>query len=79
MSIREKFDEYERQAKQLEQIARTFNKRSAKYVALERAAWALAFAMMHHRQEFEKFVCDHRTRELSADELAYLKRLGITS
>ena len=79
MNVRQKFKEYERQAKHLEQIAKTLNKRSVKYSALERAGWALAFAVMHHREEFEKFIQEHHDRELSADESAHLKRLGITS
>jgi hypothetical protein len=37
------FDEYEKQARHLEQISKTLKKRSAKYTALKRAAWALGF------------------------------------
>jgi hypothetical protein len=71
------FEEYEKQARKLEQIAGTLGKKSAKYRALERAGWALAFVTMHHRAEFETFLDDHKRRQLSPQELERLKKLGI--
>jgi hypothetical protein len=47
------FDKYEKQARQLEQIAKTLSKKSAKYAALKRTAWALAFVTMRHHGEFQ--------------------------
>jgi hypothetical protein len=38
-----RFDEYEKQARRLEQIAKTLSKKGAKYAALKRAAWALVY------------------------------------
>jgi hypothetical protein len=70
------FDEYEKQARQLEQIAKTLSKQSAKYAALKRAAWALAFVTMQHHSEFEKFLSDQENRELSPSEQKHLKKLG---
>ena len=58
------FEEYEKQARQLEQISKTLPKGSKRYLALERAAFALGFATMHHHTEFVKYVTDHKTREL---------------
>jgi hypothetical protein len=71
-----RFDAYEDWAKQLEQIANTLDKKSAKHAALELAGWALAFATMHHHHEFQKFLHEHRG-ELSSDELARLNKLGL--
>jgi hypothetical protein len=71
------FEEYERQARKLESIAKTLSKKSAKYSALERAAWALAFVTMHHHAEFQKFLSDQQTRELSSSELEHLRKLGL--
>jgi len=71
-----RFDTYEKYAKQLERIAKTLDKKSAKHAALERAGWALAFATMHHHDEFEKFLDAHRG-ELSPDQIAHLKGLGL--
>jgi len=70
------FDEYEKQARQLEQIAKTLSKKSAKYAALKRAAWALAFVTMQHQREFQKFLSDQQSRELSPSEQKHLSKLG---
>jgi hypothetical protein len=50
------FDEYEKHARQLEQIGKALSKKSAKYAALKRAAWALAFVTMQHHSEFRQFL-----------------------
>lgn len=71
------FDEYEKQARQLKSIAKTLSKRSAKYVALKRAAWALAFVTMQHHPEFQKFLSDQQNRELSPGEQEHLIKLGL--
>jgi hypothetical protein len=71
------FDEYEKQARELQEIARTLGKKSAKYRALERAAWALVFVTMHHHPEFERFLDDHKRRQISPQELEHLKKLGL--
>jgi len=71
------FDEYEKQARQLEQIAKTLSKRSARYAALKRAAWALGFVTMQHHSEFQKFLKDQQARELSSSEQKYLSRLSL--
>ncbi len=71
------FDEYEKQVRHLEQIAKTLSKRSAKHAALKRAAWALGFVTMKHHGEFEKFLSDQQSRELSPSEQKHLKKLGL--
>jgi integrase len=70
------FDAYEKWAKQLEQIAKILDKKSAKHAALELAGWALAFATMHHHHEFQKFLDSHRGK-LSSAETARLNKLGL--
>jgi len=67
-------DEREKQARQLEQTAKTLSKKSAKYAALTRAAWALAFVTMQHHSEFQKFLSDHQSRELSPSEQKHFSR-----
>ncbi|MFZ0294330.1 MAG: hypothetical protein WAL52_12055 [Candidatus Sulfotelmatobacter sp.] len=71
-----RFASYEKYAKQLERIAKTLDKKSAKYVALERAGWALAFTTMHHHEEFERFLKNHRG-ELTPDQVAHLRALHL--
>jgi hypothetical protein len=71
------FDEYEKQARQLEQIAKTLSPKSAKYSALKRAAWALAFVTMQHHSEFQKLLSDQQNRVLSLNEQKYLTKLGL--
>jgi hypothetical protein len=71
------FDEYEKQARQLEQISKALSKKSAKYAALKRATWALAFVTMHHHSEFQKFLRDQQNRELSPCEHEHLSELGL--
>jgi hypothetical protein len=72
-----RFDEYEKHAKQLEKISKTLSKKSMKYVALKRAAFALGFVTMNHHAEFEKFLSDQLSRTLSADEERHLRDLGL--
>jgi hypothetical protein len=72
-----RFDAYEKQAQQLEQIAKTLSKKSAKYAALKRAAFALGFVTMNHHAEFEKFLSDHQRRELSPTEEKHLCELDL--
>jgi hypothetical protein len=71
------FDEYEKQARLLEQIAKTLSKKSVKYVALKRAAWALAYVTMEHHRDFEKFLHDQQHRELSVSEEERLRKSGL--
>jgi hypothetical protein len=71
-----RFDTYEKYAKHLKNLAKKIDKNSASHVALERAGWALAFATMHHHDEFEKFLTAHRG-ELTSDQIAHLKKLGL--
>jgi hypothetical protein len=72
-----RFKLYEKQARQLELIANTLSKKSAKYAALKRAGWALAFVTMERHTEFEKFLNDQQSRELSPDEEKHLRELGL--
>jgi hypothetical protein len=71
------FDEYEKHARHLEEIAKTLGKKTAKYATLERAGWALAFLAMHHHSEFQKFLKDQQSRELSPEEQNNLRKLGL--
>ncbi len=71
------FDEYERCAKSLGYIADRLDKNSPQYVALERAGWALAFVTMYHQREFESFLEQKGRGELSPDQRAELKKLGL--
>jgi hypothetical protein len=71
------FVEYEKQARSLKRIAGSLGKKSAKYRALVRAAWALGFVTMYHHSEFEKFLDDQKWRELSPQELEHLSMLGL--
>jgi len=71
------FHDYEEHAQRLAQIADTLDKKSEQYAALERAGWALAFATIHHNDEFQDFIEKQRRSELTAQELAHLKKLGL--
>jgi phosphoglycolate phosphatase-like HAD superfamily hydrolase len=71
------FDEYEKHAQQLEQVAETLDKKGAEYAALERAGWALAFVTMRHHREFQNFLDEQRRGKLSPQELAHLNKLGL--
>jgi phosphoglycolate phosphatase-like HAD superfamily hydrolase len=76
LTMATRFDTYEKYAKQLENIAKTLDENGAAHAALERAGWALAFATMHHHEEFEEFLTAHHG-ELTADQIAHLKELGL--
>jgi hypothetical protein len=71
------FDEYEKHARRLEQIAGTVGKKTAKYASLERAGWALAFVTMHHHSEFQEFLGKHKRGQLSRQQLKHLNGLGL--
>jgi hypothetical protein len=71
------FDDYEKQARQLEKIAKTLSKKSAKYAALKRAAWALAFVTMERNREFQQFLSDQESRQLSPSQQRHLSKLGL--
>ena len=71
------FDDYEKQARQLEEIAKTLSKKSAKYAALKRAAWALAFVTMERNREFQQFLGDQESRQLSPSQQRHLSKLGL--
>ena len=71
------FDDYEKQARQLEEIAKTLSKKSAKYAALKRAAWALAFVTMKRNREFQQFLSDQESRQLSPSQQRHLSKLGL--
>jgi phosphoglycolate phosphatase-like HAD superfamily hydrolase len=60
----------------LENLAETLDKNSAAYAALKRAGWALAFATMHHHDEFEQFLTNYGG-ELTSDQIAHLKEPGL--
>jgi hypothetical protein len=69
------FDEYEKQARLLERVAKTLSNQSPEHAALKRDAWALAFVTMEHHSEFEKFLTDQSRRELSPSEEQHLRKL----
>jgi hypothetical protein len=71
------FDDYEKHAQWLEKIANTLETNSPEFVALERAGWALAFVTMRHHHEFQAFLEEKDRGELTADQLAHLKKLGL--
>lgn len=71
------FDDYEKHAQQLEKIANTLETNSPEFVALERAGWALAFVTMRHHHEFQAFLEEKDRGELTGDQLAHLKKLGL--
>lgn len=71
------FDDYEKHAQWLEKIANTLEPNSPEFVALERAGWALAFLTMRHYNEFQTFLEEKDRGELTADQLAHLKKLGL--
>jgi hypothetical protein len=60
----------------LENLAKALDKSSAAHAALERTGWALAFATMHHHDEFEEFLTTHRG-ELTSIRLHTSKSLGL--
>lgn len=70
-------DDYEKYAQWLEKIANTLETNSPEFVALERAGWALAFVTMRHHHEFQAFLQEKDHGELTADQLAHLKKLGL--
>jgi len=71
------FDDYAAHARHLELIAETLDKGSPEYLALERAGWALAFAIMHHQREFQEFLDELQRGELSPDQQGHLRKLGL--
>ena len=71
------FDDYEKHAQRLEQMAETVDKKGAEYAALERAGWALAFVTIYHHREFQKFLDEQKRGTLSPQELAHLNKLGL--
>jgi hypothetical protein len=71
------FDDYEAHARHLELIAETLDKRSPEHLALERAGWALGFAIMHHHREFQEFLDELQRGELSPDQQEHLRRFGL--
>jgi hypothetical protein len=70
------FHEYEEHAQHLEKLAETLDRKGAEYVALERAALALAFVTIHRHGEFQKFL-DVVKQPLTSLELAHLRKLGL--
>jgi hypothetical protein len=77
MSMATHYDEYEKHARNLEHISEGIDRGSPEYAALERAGWALAFVTMHHHKEFEQFLAEKDTGELSSEQLAFLRKLGL--
>ena len=71
------FNDYEKHAQQLAQMAETLDKKGAEYAALERAGWALAFVTIYHHPEFQKFLDEQKRGKLSPQELAHLNKLGL--
>jgi hypothetical protein len=71
------FDDYEKHAQWLEKIANTLETNSPEFAALERAGWALAFVTMRHHHEFQAFLEEKDRGELTPDQLAHLKKLGL--
>jgi len=71
------FDDYEKHAQWLEKIANTLETNSPEFVALERAGWALAFVAMRHHYEFQTFLEEKDRGQLTADQLAHLKKPGL--
>ncbi len=47
------------------------------FSALERAGWALAFVAVYHRKQFEQFLAEKDKGELSPEQLAHLKKVGL--
>lgn len=71
------FDEYERQARELERISQRLDRAGSEHSALERAGWALAFVTMFYHKEFEQFLAHKDAGELSSEQIGFLKRHGI--
>ena len=71
------FDEYERQARELERISQRLDSKGSEYSSLERAGWALAFVTMYYHKEFEQFLAAKSSGELSSEQLGFLKRHGL--
>jgi hypothetical protein len=71
------FDDYEKHAPWLEKIAKTLETNSPEFAALECAGWALACVTMRHHHEFQAFLEEKDRGELTADQVAHLKKLGL--
>ncbi|MGO8985339.1 MAG: hypothetical protein ACLQFM_11175 [Terriglobales bacterium] len=71
------FDDYEKHAQRLEKIANNLETDSPEFAALERAGWALAFVTMRHHREFQTFLEEKDRGELTADQTAHLRKLGL--
>jgi hypothetical protein len=67
----------EKHERWLEKIANTLATNGPAFVALERAGWALALVTMRRRHEFPTFLEERDRGELTADQLAQLKKLGL--
>jgi hypothetical protein len=71
------FDEYERQARDLQHISGRLDRGGSESISLERAGWALAFVTMYHFEQFEQFLAEKDSGELSEEQLAFLKKCGL--
>lgn len=71
------FPDYEKHAQWLEKITNTLEPNSPEFAALERAGWALAFVTMRHHREFQAFLEEKDRGELTSDQQAHLRKLGL--
>ena len=76
MTVKQRFEEYERRAKVLESVASRYGERSQEYAVIQEAAIALLFVLTH---DYDRFL-EYRNRfegELTPEQRAHLERLGI--
>ena len=74
--MRKHIEDFERQAKILESIAKQFKRDSPEYHTLRRAAMALFYAETQHPDAFEKFITDS-DQDLTPEEKGQLRKFGL--
>jgi hypothetical protein len=71
------FEAYERSAGILESVADKYAKGSVERELLKKAAFALFFSTVYFSEQFEDFLSKFENTELSAEQRAHLRSMGI--
>jgi len=77
MSHKDKIELYERQAAILERVASQYREESLEHVAIRQAAIALWYALSQHGDDFLKRLDEWNRGDLTPEQVAHLKSLGI--
>jgi hypothetical protein len=79
MNLKEKLDTYERQAAVLERVASQYGEGSVEHTAIRQAAIALWYALSQHGDDFLTRLDQWNRGDLTAEQVAHLKSMGIDS